>query len=873
MEGGDGLIISGQGRHVLRFLLQGLAVGPVLPDPAVVLPILEVPRLALDHLGVGGPIKREALAVLCSGLVVLRGRGLDVRVLRRLLGERVRLVLERNREPVVLEDLLPALEGRLQVPDLLLHVGVGDILQARPVVLDRRREVFLLLLLELLAPLELPGLDGGLVREVASLGTARRIEMLPPRRNALVVGLRLLGPRHDHCAPLFQLLVGRLQRDGLVGRLQCVVQRIDRHRLLVLGRPAHPGDQLLEPLVLREGLAPKLRCLPVLRLGAVEHIAGIGEPLVVLLEGPGVVVGLHLLASGLQDRNLAVLPGLPLLRPVLLLLELLLRVGIELRRGPPRRRHGQRLVEVLLLVGRAHLVDLVAHLGVVLVPARPQLLVGLLDRRVIAVGIRGDDQLLLGIGKPVLVHQLLRLADLLVDRLLLLAKRIGRCGRILVGRVELRRLLGVLDRPVVVALAGLRLGAGKLVGDVLLVLVLLRPEQLLRLDDGRVLGMEIPGRRELLLGLVETVFRDELLRLFQLLHDRLLLAAPFLRQALRLGVLRVEACGLVGQGDGLVELALGHQALGLLQLVAGFLGLLRAVEILLRDADGHRTGGLADLVAVAVGDLEHNGVRPRLAAVHLDLVARAGHAAAARRIDRPAVPRAGERRGDRGLHEHVVVDGELLVAHVHEAGTGTPQLGVALPDLRLGAKVAGLADRDGVALGVDGGIRLAEVAPVLLRLGVDGDRHGLGVLRLEGIGALIGDVRLGSRVGRITLDLPPEGDEVVAHGGFLVHREDHLLADERLLLADAQLELRADRLDGDLSRLADGHRAAVNLLEDGHPDGCRAQLLEGSPVARLRATLRFIGRVLWVAEQGVGVVLPEVREAPGGRLVPGENLG
>ncbi len=57
-----------------------------------------------------------------------------------------------------------------------------------------------------------------------------------------------------------------------------------------------------------------------------------------------------------------------------------------------------------------------------------------------------------------------------MDRLLLLPKLLGGCGRLLVGRVELSGLLGVLDGPVVVALAGLGLRVGDLgfgVGNVL----------------------------------------------------------------------------------------------------------------------------------------------------------------------------------------------------------------------------------------------------------------------------------------------------------------------------------------------------------------------------------------------------------------------
>ena len=62
-------------------------------------------------------------------------------------------------------------------------------------------------------------------------------------------------------------------------------------------------------------------------------------------------------------------------------------------------------------------------------------------------------------------------------------------------------------------------------------------------------------------------------------------------------------------------------------------------------------------------------------------------------------------------------------------------------------------------------------------------------------------------------------------------------------------------------------------LRTRHPHGCCPHLLERGRVARLRTALRFVGRVLRVAEQRVGVALPDVREAPGGRFVPGEHLG
>ena len=88
------------------------------------------------------------------------------------------------------------------------------------VILYRRREIELLLLLELLAPGDLPGLERGFVREIAPLGAACRIEMPAALGDPLVVRLRLLRPRDDLSAPLLQLLVLGLQGDGLVGRLQ-----------------------------------------------------------------------------------------------------------------------------------------------------------------------------------------------------------------------------------------------------------------------------------------------------------------------------------------------------------------------------------------------------------------------------------------------------------------------------------------------------------------------------------------------------------------------------------------------------------------------------------------------------------------------------
>ena len=295
--------------------------------------------------------------------------------------------------------------------------------------------------------------------------------MLSAGRDALVVGLRLLRPRHDQLPPLLQLLVRRLQRDSLVGGLQGTVEDMNLAivTILIFGSIPYVRSKLPKPLVPCEGLTAKLDRLPVLRFRAVVDVLPVGKPLVVLLQRPGVIVVLYLPAGFLQDSDLPVLLGLPLLRPVLLLPELLVGVGVELRRSPPGCCKFKRLVEVLLLVGRAHLVDLVPHLVIVLSPAVAQLLVCRRDRGVVTVEVRGDDQLLLGVGKLVLVHQLFRLADLLVDRLLLLPERLGRRGRLLVGRVELRRLLGVLDGPVVVPLADLALGIGDLrlrIGDI-----------------------------------------------------------------------------------------------------------------------------------------------------------------------------------------------------------------------------------------------------------------------------------------------------------------------------------------------------------------------------------------------------------------------
>ena len=182
MEGGDGLVVGGNGLDDLVFLLQRLAVGPVLLHPPLVLVVLEDVDRLFDILRVEGPVEREALSVLLGGLVVLGGRGLDVRVLCCLPVQRIGLVLERNGQPVVLEVFLPALQRCLQLLDLLLHGGIGDVLQALPVIVYRLLDMGLHVHFNILAPLAGLGLHGGHLREVAVLLASGRIEVLSALR-------------------------------------------------------------------------------------------------------------------------------------------------------------------------------------------------------------------------------------------------------------------------------------------------------------------------------------------------------------------------------------------------------------------------------------------------------------------------------------------------------------------------------------------------------------------------------------------------------------------------------------------------------------------------------------------------------------------
>ena len=161
MERGDGLVIGRHGLDDLPVLLQGLAVGPVFLHPPLVLVVLHGIDCFLDVLRVEGPVEREALAVLRRGLVVLRRGRHDVGILRGLLVEGIGLGHERPGQPVLLQGFLPALQRAFELLDLLLHVRVGNVLEARPVLVDGLLDMRLHVHLNVLAPLAGAGLNGG----------------------------------------------------------------------------------------------------------------------------------------------------------------------------------------------------------------------------------------------------------------------------------------------------------------------------------------------------------------------------------------------------------------------------------------------------------------------------------------------------------------------------------------------------------------------------------------------------------------------------------------------------------------------------------------------------------------------------------------